>query len=212
MAFLEKNIILVLGSFPNKQTVIVKTLQHNQQQQKEKEKAGPFMETSQLPLSVRNRQRANRHCKKDGWQQEDTLGKRLAFYYTPKRRAIYLGLVERGYHGIHLRDMVEFASECLEHTLTREDVVFMWAVGLIAFDVAALMDRGPLVIAKPTDTATEIHVSRFNALICQDSLQDSFMTAAMSLLPTVCAEEKPKAATHTQTEGSPQEAGEVYNI
>ena len=98
------------------------------------------METSQLPLSVRNRQRANRHCKKDGWsQQEDTLGKRLAFYYTPKRRAIYLGLVERGYHGIHLRDMVEFAIECLEHTLTREDVVFMWAVGLIAFDVAALM-------------------------------------------------------------------------
>ena len=97
------------------------------------------MEASQLPLSVRNRQRANRHCKKDGWQQEDTLGKRLAFYYTPKRRAIYLGLVERGYHGIHLRDMVEFAAEGLEHTLTREDVVFMWAVGLIAFDVAALM-------------------------------------------------------------------------
>ena len=100
--------------------------------------------------------------------------------------------------------MVEFASECLEHTLTREDVVFMWAVGLIAFDVAALMDRGPLVIAKPTDTATEIHISRFNALICQDSLQDSFMTAAMSLLPTVCTtEEKPKVGT--QTEGTPQE-------
>ena len=112
-------------------------MQRNQQQ----EKKGPFMEASQLPLSVRNRQRANRHCKRDQWLQENTLGKRLAFYYTPKRRAIYLGLVERGYHGIHLRDMVEFASECLEHTLTREDVVFMWAVGLIAFDVAALMVR-----------------------------------------------------------------------
>ena len=59
------------------------------------------------------------------------------------------------------------------------------------------------MIAKPTDTATEIHISRFNALICQDSLQDSFMTAAMSLLPTVCTEEKPKVGT--QTEGTPQE-------
>ena len=66
-----------------------------------------------------------------------------------------------------------------------------------------LKDRGPLVIAKPTDTATEIHISRFNALICQDSLQDSFMTAAMSLLPTVCTEEKPKVGT--QTEGTHQE-------